>query len=201
LLTLQKKSNLTTSLEFVNTVSWRESTAAKEHLLSYIDLLEWGHKQGILDHQEYESAVSDASTSPAEAASVHHRALELREDLYLIFSSLIDERDPEVDAMARFNETLSEALSHLKLIRGESGYELSIRDGRCLEVVPWKVAVSAADLITSEKFDRVKRCASEGCNWLFLDESKNRSRRWCDMSNCGNIMKARRHYARIRTSR
>ena len=201
MLTLQKKTSLTTSLDFVNTVGWRESAAAEEHLPSYKDLLEWGLKHGVIGPQEYENADSDASTSPVDAAAVHHRALKLREDLYVIFSAMIDGRDPDAVAMARFNEALSEALSHLKLVRGESGYELSIRDGRRLEVLPWRIAVSAADLITSDKFDRVKRCASEGCNWLFLDESKNRSRRWCDMSNCGNIMKARRHYARIRASR
>lgn len=152
----------------------------------------------VLDDQEYEKAVAEASNSPLYAIETHRRALELREDLYVIFSALIVGRDPEEESLARFNRTLSIALSHLNLVKGEARYNLSIYDGWSLDFMPWRVAISAADLITSAKFDRVKRCASEGCNWLFLDESKNRSRRWCDMNNCGNIMKARRHYARIR---
>jgi predicted RNA-binding Zn ribbon-like protein len=197
-ITLQKKPNLTTPLEFVNTVSWRESLAAEEHLKNCQDLLDWSHKQGVLDDQEYGKAVGEASDSPLYAIEAHRRALELREDLYVIFSALIVGRDPEEESLTRFNKTLSIALSHLNLVKGDAEYKLSIHDEWPLDLVPWRVAISAADLITSAKFDRVKRCASEGCNWLFLDESKNRSRRWCDMNNCGNIMKARRHYARIR---
>jgi predicted RNA-binding Zn ribbon-like protein len=198
LLTSQKKPSLTIPLEFVNTVGWRESAAAEEHLKNYQDLLDWSHKQGVLDAQEYEKAVAEASDSPHYAIEVYRRALELREDLYVIFSALIEGSDPVVESLARFNQTLSIALSHLALVKGEAGYDLTIHNGGFLDFIPWRVAISASVLITSDKFDRVKRCAAEGCNWLFLDESKNRSRRWCDMNNCGNIMKARRHYARIR---
>jgi len=38
-------------------------------------------------------------------------------------------------------------------------------------------------------------CASNTCRWLFLDTSKNRTRRWCDMKICGNRAKARRYSA------
>jgi len=40
--------------------------------------------------------------------------------------------------------------------------------------------------------------ATDGCGWLFLDETRNRSRRWCSMKDCGNRAKARRHYRRRR---
>jgi predicted RNA-binding Zn ribbon-like protein len=60
----------------------------------------------------------------------------------------------------------------------------------------WPVARSAADLLTSQEQSRVRECAASDCGWLFLDLSRNRSRRWCDMETCGNRTKARRHYAR-----
>ncbi len=201
MLTLQKKPNLTTSLEFINTVGWRESAASEEHLNNCQDLLVWCHEHGVLDDQEYEKAVAEASASPLYAVGAFRSALKLREDLYVVFSALMEQRDPVEESLAGYNVALSAALSHLRLVKGDTGYELSLREGLVLDYVAWKVAISAADLVTSGTFDRVKRCAAEGCNWLFLDESKNRSRRWCDMNNCGNIMKARRHYARIRVTK
>ena len=46
---------------------------------------------------------------------------------------------------------------------------------------------SAADLITGPRAQRVRQCADpEGCGWLFLDESRAGTRRWCSMGNCGN---------------
>jgi predicted RNA-binding Zn ribbon-like protein len=42
------------------------------------------------------------------------------------------------------------------------------------------------------KGDRVRQCGGENCGWLFLDTSRNRSRQWCDMRDCGNLAKVRR---------
>jgi len=64
--------------------------------------------------------------------------------------------------------------------------------------VLWPVAHDAAELLASDQLPRLRECAADDCCWLFLDESKNRSRVWCDMRVCGNRAKARRHYARTR---
>jgi predicted RNA-binding Zn ribbon-like protein len=71
-------------------------------------------------------------------------------------------------------------------------------DSPDLDRVLWPAVVSAAELLTSDDLGRVRECASERCAWLFLDRSKNQSRRWCDMTVCGNRSKARRHYSRLR---
>jgi predicted RNA-binding Zn ribbon-like protein len=63
----------------------------------------------------------------------------------------------------------------------------------------WLVARSAVDLALTGPLDRLKVCASDGwCAALFLDVSKNRSRRWCTMVGCGNEVKFRRQAARRR---
>ena len=56
------------------------------------------------------------------------------------------------------------------------------------------VARAAYDLLTGDHLARVKVCA--GCHWLFLDRSKNGSRRWCSMEDCGTSAKMRRYVAR-----
>jgi len=58
------------------------------------------------------------------------------------------------------------------------------------------VAISAVELLTSSEHRLVKQCPGPHCGWLFLDESRNRTRRWCSMQICGNRTKARLHYAR-----
>jgi predicted RNA-binding Zn ribbon-like protein len=62
----------------------------------------------------------------------------------------------------------------------------------------WPIAESAAELLTSQEVSSIRLCEAPDCDWLFLDNSRNRSRRWCDMKICGNREKARRHYRRSR---
>jgi predicted RNA-binding Zn ribbon-like protein len=77
--------------------------------------------------------------------------------------------------------------------------EWSWADQRDPELPLWALAMSAADLITSEAVQRVRTCDNAECRWLFLDTSKNHTRRWCDMKICGNRMKARRFKAQHKT--
>ena len=69
-----------------------------------------------------------------------------------------------------------------------------------LDTPLWPVARSAAELLTSSELSALRLCASDRCAWLFLDTSRNGSRRWCSMRTCGNRAKARRHHARVRAS-
>jgi predicted RNA-binding Zn ribbon-like protein len=69
-----------------------------------------------------------------------------------------------------------------------------------LEMPLWPVTRSAADLLTSSDLRSLRLCASDTCAWLFLDTSRNGSRRWCSMRTCGNRAKARRHHARVRAA-
>jgi predicted RNA-binding Zn ribbon-like protein len=70
-----------------------------------------------------------------------------------------------------------------------------------LDQMLWPVVHDAAGLLTSEELDRVGQCDDDRCGWLFLDTSRNRSRRWCSMEDCGNRAKARRYYERKRAVR
>jgi predicted RNA-binding Zn ribbon-like protein len=82
-------------------------------------------------------------------------------------------------------------------------------EGLKLETVPlvddddWLVgaiALSAAEFLTSGDRSRLKVCGNSGCRWVFYDDTKNRSRRWCDSNLCGNLFKVRRYRSRHRTS-
>ena len=42
----------------------------------------------------------------------------------------------------------------------------------------------------------VRVCEGNGCGWLFLDQTRNGSRRWCSSGDCGRRERVRRHRAR-----
>lgn len=87
-------------------------------------------------------------------------------------------------------------MPHLGLVASPAGYRWAWHDADSLESVLWPIIGSAADLLTSPELEKVKLCAADDCGWLFIDGSRNRSRRWCDMSDCGNRAKARRYRRR-----
>ena len=66
---------------------------------------------------------------------------------------------------------------------------------------PWRAGwLAARDLLRllAERGDRVRRCGNDECVLWFLDTSRAGTRRWCSMTGCGNRLKARRHYSRLR---
>ncbi|WP_246485921.1 CGNR zinc finger domain-containing protein [Kribbella qitaiheensis] len=58
------------------------------------------------------------------------------------------------------------------------------------------LVLSAARLLEREDLTRLRECQDDDCGWLFLDQSKNKSRRWCSSGDCGNRARAKRHYER-----
>jgi predicted RNA-binding Zn ribbon-like protein len=105
---------------------------------------------------------------------------------------------PSPEDLVALSEAAADAASHRVLAPEQAGYAFAWPERSGLERLLWPVALSAAELLVSDDLDRVKECATENCNWLFVDMSRNRSRRWCDMKECGNRAKSRRHYARSR---
>ncbi len=186
-------------LDFVNTISWRTRAQPHERLTSYADLVAWSQDAGVITEHQAQRLLKDAARHPAGAAAVFERAIALREAIYRIFSTVAGGRAPEPADVATLNEALSETTSRLQLAWTAGGFVWSwAGDGDSLEPMLWPVARSAAELLTASESSRVGVCAGEGCGWLFFDSSKNRSRRWCAMEDCGNRAKARRHYRRSR---
>ena len=125
----------------------------------------------------------------------------MREVLFAVFSAVADRRVPPVATMDRLNVVMPRAFGSRRLgqATGSPAWAWVEHDPPDLDRVLWPAVVSAAELLTSTELDRVRECAGERCAWLFLDHSKNQSRRWCDMTVCGNRTKARRHYARVKS--
>jgi predicted RNA-binding Zn ribbon-like protein len=182
-------------LDFVNTVSGRCSADEKDALRKYGDLVSWSRQAGFLDKSRAAALRRISASQPARASRALGRARELREILFRVFTSISGGNRPERQDIARLNDFLREAMGHLCLEDTSQGPRWGWQQEEAtLERILWPITRSAAELLTSPELDRVSECDAPDCHWLFLDNSRNRSRRWCDMKSCGNRTKARRHY-------
>lgn len=189
------------SLDFANTVDWRTGEQVQELINSYSDLLRWGSHTGILTEREARSLTREAELHPAAAGKALDGALQLREALYRIFSATAQGRNAEAGDLRYLNEKLSDALSHLRVVPATEGYTWQwANTENNLSWLLWPVLRAAGELLTSGELQMLRECPGEGCAWLFVDTSRNKSRRWCDMNTCGNRAKARRHYEQMKSA-
>lgn len=187
------------ALDLANTASRRSHPEPGNKLHDYEDLVVWGERTGLLGGERAKALRAEASSRPADAAAVLARAIELREATYRIFSAVGAGAEPAAADIDVLDGYLREGAAHRRLSRGPEGWSWRWEDGdEPLAQILWPTAYAAADLLTEGELARVKECGNPDCNWLFVDRSKNRSRRWCDMKECGNRAKARRHYRRTR---
>jgi predicted RNA-binding Zn ribbon-like protein len=186
-------------LGFVNTVAWRKAEAPEERLPSPAALLDWCAAAGVLDAGHASRLRARWDERPRDAGVVHRRAVALREAIYGIFRARIaSERIPE-EALRVLNAALADAPPRVRLAPGGDALTWSAGSmaPASAELLLAPIAWSAADLLAGPRAERVRQCADErGCGWLFLDESRAGTRRWCSMGECGNRAKARRHYLR-----
>ncbi|HEU4699161.1 MAG TPA: ABATE domain-containing protein [Gemmatimonadales bacterium] len=185
------------ALDFANTTSDRTGDTPHERLHGYDDLLTWCVRAELFGKTEAARLRRLAAARPDEAAAVFARARALREAIWAIFDAFARGREPAAGDVALLNGVLTEGMGRRQLRPSAHGFcwaWAAEPDG--LDWMLWPLAYSAAELLTSSELDRVKECGGETCDWLFVDVSRNRSRRWCDMKDCGNRAKARRHYRR-----
>jgi predicted RNA-binding Zn ribbon-like protein len=189
-------------LDFVNTLNGSRTTGeTEEKLPDYAALVSWARQAGAIPERAARTLAQAARARPRAAAAVLTRAIELRETLYRIFAAAAAERAPAQADLAALNDALGAALAHAQLARTKEGFTWTWRaEEAALDEMLWPVVRDAAELLTADELGRARVCDADECTWLFLDLSKNRSRRWCDMKYCGNRAKARRHYARHRAA-
>jgi predicted RNA-binding Zn ribbon-like protein len=134
---------------------------------------------------------------PDVAARALSRAITSREMIYRLLLGAVRQQPPDPSDLAAFNRELLEAPARRELIFDGDAYRWRLpAEVDSLDSLLWRLMWSAADLLASDRLAQVKVCAGEGCGWLFLDASRNQSRRWCSMADCGNRAKASRYYRR-----
>jgi predicted RNA-binding Zn ribbon-like protein len=190
-------------LDFANTVDPRVGSHPHELLKHYSDLVQWGQQVDILTEDEARELLRGAAQRPEEAATTLGRAIALREVIYRIFSAITRGTHPQSKDLESLLSAYAEVMTHAQLTSTPNGFTLDwVRHEDGFDCMLWPVVHSAIELLTSQEVKRVKECPGLGdCGWLFLDTSKNSSRHWCSMDECGSRAKMRRLYARKRVGR
>lgn len=168
-----------------------------EHLRSYGDLIAWSARVAILAEPEGERLLDAAGRRPEEAEAVLAEALQLRQLVDDLARPLAFGSDPPARALRALREAEREALAHAELRPAGLRLRWTWASGEDLRAPLYVLTHAAVDLLTQAPLERLKHCGN--CRWLFIDRSKNRSRRWCSMEECGTAVKKRRYSERRRS--
>jgi predicted RNA-binding Zn ribbon-like protein len=190
-------------LDFTNTVRGRPLSDKIELINDYGDLLSWARQATILTPGEAAALGELAHQQPRPAVDALTHARALREAVYGLLSARAAGLPAPASDLRTINKAIGKAMTRAGLSpSARGGFEWSWPEASPgLDRVTWWVARSVAELLTSDDLTDVRECAGYDCGRLFMDGTKNRSRRWCDMASCGNRAKGRRHYERRRATR
>jgi predicted RNA-binding Zn ribbon-like protein len=184
-------------LDFVNTKNWHADEKPYDFFGSYSGLLQWSLQLALITPSQAEQLFNLAEQQTQRAQTVLEQTQQLRKTIYDLFFDIANGQELSDIELDRFNSAWRKSLASMQVrpIQKTFRWEWMGSDNT-LDSMLWPVLHSAAELLISEKLNRVRNC--EGCGWLFLDTTKGGRRRWCDMSICGNRAKSKRHYARVR---
>jgi predicted RNA-binding Zn ribbon-like protein len=139
-----------------------------------------------------------AASAPDAAAELLERARELRAAIHVVMQSVAQRTEPPGAALATLNAFLAQSQVHRQIVRSNGGYEARFRPEDNMAQPIWRLTDSAARLLLSPERARVRECPGHECGWLFLDTTRNHSRRWCDSADCGNKARTRAYTQRKR---
>src|SRR5690349_17820525 len=184
------------ALDFVNTVGDRGG-GANEHVATYGDLVAWAEARGVVAKGEAGRLRRAAAAAPEDARAAYRRAIRLREAIYRVFERRASGKPPAAEDLATLNRFVAEMYRDAQLVI--DGDRVVLETGSAADTLdrPFAPVIRAAvDLLTGEQASLVGACADDTCGWLFLDTTRNRTRRWCTMQDCGNRNKVRRFRSR-----
>jgi len=184
-------------LAFANSRAWRPSDQPVEKLQAFADLVAWCETAKSLDATSADALRQWAQRNARDAATLFDEAIATREMIYRLFSATADNARPAAPDIETLNRLLEGAPGRVAVTVTDAGNRWRLPPAApavasLLAPVLW----SAGDLLAGERLPRVRLCVNEKCRWLFLDDSKGGTRRWCAMRACGNRAKAHRHYLR-----
>ena len=190
------------SIDLVNTVDWVGDELDHDRIPDYDRLARWAEGPGVITASVGERLRRAAAARPRDAAAAVAAAGRLRWVLQRLFTAVATGR-ADGTALGEFNDLLADALPRMRLTSSSSSSRRQLTltwDGLGDDLASplWPVVWSAAQLLASEEASRIHVCAAPDCGWMYVDRSRNRLRRWCQMETCGTRAKSRRRYRRAK---
>ena len=190
-------------LDFTNTKSWDGHEHTEERFNEFRDVERWAREASVLAKPEAAAVARAAAHDEDAALMALSEALAVRSLIHSVFTPIARDELPPQRWVEALNVRARRAQGHSVLYpadgtTGRWRRTWSTKSDDLRQVVR-PVVVDAIELLLTPDLVRLRTCANERCGWLFLDQSRNGMRRWCDMKVCGNRAKMRRHYARTAT--
>ena len=187
------------ALDFANTMDWHLSDHPKDRLRSYEDFTDWALQGRVISPAQKRALDAEAKAHPARALKALEAARKLRDALQRLFDAEATHAKADAADLELLKDAAAKAISRASFVNAGGRLNFSWNEvSTDLEYPLSALAWISMDLLSSEKHKMIGQCADDrGCGFLFLDTSKNHSRRWCSMEGCGNRAKAKRHYQNI----
>ncbi|TSE08688.1 hypothetical protein C1D09_017140 [Mesorhizobium intechi] len=164
------------ALDLANTVSWRGTERETDHLMSAAEIVAWAKEADLVDR--------NFEISAGESEILLRRTLALRSAIREAGAAIAHGKDAPVRALDVVRDLAAKALQAAEVSGVPATFKFTGID-RIVGAIAW----SALDLFRGDELSRLKQCPPDDCQWLFIDRTKNSSRRWCDMATCGNRAK------------
>ena len=186
------------ALDLVNTLDWRFRESGPEELLNdYGDVLGFAEQTGLLRAVDARKLLR--GVPEGKGKDVVEAVRRVRESAAEVLYAAVDGTRPSASALRRLEACFAEAKEHQELKWDGEKLNWTLPQATSLPALPlWLLSLSTAEFMTSEQMHHLRECGNAECRWLFVDTSKNHTRRWCNMKICGNRMKARRFKAQLR---
>jgi predicted RNA-binding Zn ribbon-like protein len=187
------------ALDFTNTSSGRGHDTHIEHLRTAENVVAWARHAKALAPADGEWILGALKADEGLAARLLKRALALREIVFAIGVEVAARRRAPADSVNALAHAHAACIAHARLTPHAGGFVWTWAPQEApIEAVLGPIALSALTLLTQADLSRIKQCQGDHCGWLFLDTTKNKSRRWCEMEVCGNRAKQKRHQSKLR---
>jgi len=115
-----------------------------------------------------------------------------------VLQSVASRKNFDTRTMKRFGELTGKAHLHRRLKRSSTDVKFEFVGLPAGERAISEFALLVEDILVTAELDRIKKCEGEDCDQLFIDESKNKSKKWCDMAHCGMLRKSKTFYDKHR---
>jgi predicted RNA-binding Zn ribbon-like protein len=185
------------ALDLVNTLDWRFRESGSEDLLTgYEDLLGFVTQAKLISAAQARRFAR--TVPPNKAQTILASVRDLREATAELLYSELEGRTANPHTLKTLETFVRQARTHQELVRNGSKLVWEFAESNAPELPLWLLSMESGELVTSDAIQKLRACGNPECQWLFLDSSKNHTRRWCDMKICGNRMKARRFKAQHR---
>jgi predicted RNA-binding Zn ribbon-like protein len=200
------------ALDLVNTVERGTPPPGgqpRDHLADPPALLRWARRVNLVDEAEVGAVTDSWEQDPGSAHAALAAVRDTREALHVALLATIDAVPSDTGTVAaaleRLHSRWAAAVGRSRLVlepERATAAQLAVGVTPGL-LVPDRAADAAVDVLRTADLARLRRCPPDagGCGWVFLDHSRNGSRRWCRMADCGTTAKARRLTERRRAAR